>query len=178
MRLSIALICAAALAAALPQAAAACPPAVCQYVEQAPSANGHGHGNNPDGSSSVSNQTAQKLNSSAAGRKTAEALGATSSQSDGAKNGDGKSEKGNGKKGNGKKGSQAAAKRRNLPAQASGSSGGGTGGSGGGGGIGIVLPVILGLSLIAALAYAIWRRGGFRNFDLGSVFNRRGDVGG
>ena len=85
----------------------------------------------------------------------------------------------NGKNGKNGKNKNAAVKRRNLPSQASGAPGSGSGGgSGGGGGIGIVLPVILGLSLLAALGYAMWRRGVFRNFDLGSVFNRRGDVGG
>jgi hypothetical protein len=173
MRLSIALICAAALAAIVPPAAAACAPAICQYVENPPSANGHNpsQGQNPNGPNSLSRKTQNQLDNSATGRAAANAANATAPKSQGGKQGKNVNNKG--------KHNNAATKRRNLPSQGSGAAGSGSGGgSGGGGGIGIVLPVILGLSLLAAAGYAMWRRGVFRNFDLGSVFNRRGDVGG
>jgi hypothetical protein len=179
MRLFLALICAAALAAVVPQTAAACAPAVCQYVEQPPSANGHnpGNGHHSNGPSSLSRKTQQKLNSTAAGRAAEKAAGATPPKSQGKKQ---KGKKANGKKGSGKLPAQQRRTGSALASASTGSGGGGSssGGGGGGGGIGIVIPLILGLSLLAALAYVLWRRGVFRNFDLGSVFNRRGDVGG
>lgn len=178
MRILIALIATVALAALTPPLAAASGSGIDQYVEQVPGAGGNhttgggpgggpGGGSNGPSSGSLPSATAQALNSQGSVGRAAAAVAAGSAPSKAHRQANGGTK-------NKHKHAQAG------PGGAGGVSPTGSGlvTSGGPTDIGIVLPLILGMSLLAALALAILRRDGGRNFKFGSVFNRRGDVGG